>query len=105
MPASKRSPECRSERAVRLGWRLAAQGVDEHVMLIPQAAAIEKNSGRIGCVFVAYELKSAINREMNREQGPSPADRRQRLARDFELPVTDDRLALRDVRIEYIDRD
>src|SRR3954454_8013225 len=82
----------------------------EHDMAIyaafrEQAAGIEKAGGRIGRVVLDYELKSAINREMNREQGPSAEERRRHLSRDFELPVIDDRLALPDVRIEYTDRD
>lgn len=82
----------------------------EHDMAIyaafrEQAAVIEEAGGRIGRVVLDYELKGAINREMNREQGPSAEERRRRLARDFDLPMVDDRLALPDVRIEYTDRD
>jgi hypothetical protein len=54
-------------------------------------------------VVLDYEFKSAINREMNRREGPSQEERRRRLAEDFELPVVRDRLALPDLRIEYTD--
>jgi hypothetical protein len=67
------------------------------------AAAIEKAGGRVRRVVLDYELKSVINREMNRAEGPPAAERRQRLAEQFELPVVNERLALPDLRIEYTD--
>jgi hypothetical protein len=80
----------------------------EHDMAIygafrDEAASIEKYGGKVRRVVLDYEFKSVINREMNRSEGPSAEERRERLALDFELPVIDDRLALPDLRIEYID--
>lgn len=80
----------------------------EHDMAIyaafcDEAAAIEKAGGTVRRVVLDYEFKSNINREMNRPEGPSAAERRRRLAEDFELPVIDERLALPDLRIEYAD--
>jgi hypothetical protein len=68
-----------------------------------QAAAIEKAGGKVRRVVLDYKLKSAINREMNRAEGPPAAERRQRLAEEYELPVAGERLALPDLRIEYSD--
>lgn len=68
-----------------------------------QAAAIEEAGGKIRRVVLDFELKGAINREMNREEGGSAEIRRRRLAEEFALPVVDDRLALPDLRIEYTD--
>ena len=68
-----------------------------------ESGAIENAGGKVRRVVLDYEFKSAINREMNRAEGPSAEERRRRLAADFELPVIDDRLALPDLRIEYSD--
>src|SRR3954452_15276276 len=62
----------------------------EHDMAIyqafrEQAAAIEQAGGKIRRVVLDYELKGAINREMNREEGPSAEERRRRLAEEYEL--------------------
>lgn len=70
-----------------------------------EAAAIEKAGGKVRRVVLDYEFKSSINREMNRREGPPPEDRRKQLAEDWELPIMDERLALPDLRIEYIDAD
>ena len=70
-----------------------------------ESGAIEKAGGRVRRVVLDYEFKSVINREMNRGEGPSAEERRARLARDFALPVIDERLALPDLRIEYSDAD
>jgi hypothetical protein len=70
-----------------------------------QAAAIEKAGGKIRRVVLDYELKSEINREMNRADGPPAAERRQRLAEELELPLAGERLALPDLRIEYTGAD
>jgi len=80
----------------------------EHDMAIypafrQQAAAIEQAGGKIRRVVLDFELKSAINREMNRETGPSAEQRRRQLAEEYDLPVIDERLALPDLRIEYTD--
>jgi DNA-binding MarR family transcriptional regulator len=87
---------------------LVKPGEVEHDMAIypafrQQAAAIEQAGGKVRRVVLDYELKSAINREMNREGGPSAGERRRRLAEEFDLPVVGERLALPDLRIEYTD--
>ena len=54
-------------------------------------------------VVLDYELKSIVNKEMNRKSGPSAEKRREILARDLDLEIVDGKLPLPDVRIEYVD--
>ena len=70
------------------------------------ARAIEEAGGKVERVVLDYELKSHINREMNRGgavSGEAKDERRARLAKEFDLQVVDGKLPLPDLRIEYLD--
>jgi hypothetical protein len=68
-----------------------------------EVKAIEKAGGTVERVVLDFELKSHINSEMNRPGARTKDERRAELAKDFELPIINDHLALPDARIEYID--
>lgn len=70
------------------------------------AAAIERAGGTVERVVLDYELKSVINKEMNRGgsvSGEAKDERRRHLAEDLDLKVVDGKLPLPDLRIEYTD--
>jgi DNA-binding MarR family transcriptional regulator len=74
-----------------------------YTAFLHEAEEIEKAGGSIRRVILDYDLKSQINRELNRVEGPDQAARRKELARDLELPIIDEKLAFPDMRIEYLD--
>jgi hypothetical protein len=71
---------------------------------LEQAAAIEKAGGRVRRVLLDYELKSVVNRQMNRKDGPAREERRAQIAKDLDLEAVDGKLPLPDLRIEYTDQ-
>lgn len=68
-----------------------------------EADRIEKAGGRIKRVVLDYEFKSIAASRMNRTEGTDRADRRAEVARELDLPIVKNRLALPDLRIEYED--
>jgi hypothetical protein len=70
---------------------------------LEQAKEIESAGGRVKRVILDYEMKSIVNREMNKKQGPTLEKRREILAKDLGLEIVDGKLPLPDVRIEYVD--
>ncbi|GAC1498615.1 MAG: hypothetical protein NVS1B14_01700 [Vulcanimicrobiaceae bacterium] len=69
------------------------------------AGTIERAGGRVKRVVLDAELKSRINSAMNRLGGEPRERRREELAREHELVIVNERLALPDCRIEYVDAD
>ena len=70
------------------------------------AKAIEEAGGKVERVVLDYELKSHINKEMNRGGSVSEEEkdeRRAQLAKELDLQIVDGKLPLPDLRIEYVD--
>jgi DNA-binding MarR family transcriptional regulator len=83
--------------------REAAHDAAIYAAFLDEAEEIEKAGGSIRRIVLDYELKSQINRELNRAEGPDQAARRLELSKDFDLPIIDEKLAFPDIRIEYLD--
>jgi len=82
----------------------------EHDMAIYPACRkeveeIEQAGGHVRRVVLDFEFKAEINRRMNRPDGPKLSARREEIAAEYGLPLTNDKVMLPDVRIEYTDAD
>lgn len=90
--------------------RLAKPNEIEHDAAIYRAylkakEEIEAKGGTVDRVVLDYELKSIINRDMNRAGAGTAAERRKALAEDLDLKIVGDKLPLPDLRVEYTDQD